>query len=60
MDRIILLSGEGKIWTNGEIYGKQIYLAEGVSDDDFYEITDEEYENIMSNIEVEMEEELTE
>ena len=60
MDRIILLSGEGKIWTNGEIYGKQIYLAEGVSDDDFYEITDEEYENIMSNIELEMEDELTE
>ena len=42
--RKILYADEGKILTNGEIYGKQIFLAEGVSEYDFYEITEEEYE----------------
>ena len=32
--------------TNGEIYGKEIYLAEGVSAEDFYEISDAEYEAV--------------
>ena len=41
--RIILYADDDKILTNGEIYGKQIYLADGVSADDFYEITEAEY-----------------
>ena len=40
---------EGKILTNGEIYGKQIYLAEGVNADNFYEIPIEEYEEMMES-----------
>ena len=41
--RKILYADKGKVLTNGEIYGRIIYLAEGVSEADFYEITDAEY-----------------
>ena len=53
--RKIIYADEGKILTNGEIYGKQIFLADGVSEADFYEITEEEYENIMQPEEAEEE-----
>lgn len=45
--RKIIYADEGKILTNGEIYGRQIYLAEGVSETDFHEITEAEYEEIL-------------
>lgn len=48
--RKILYADEGKILTNGEIYGKQIFLAEGVSEADFYEITEEEYAEILKSM----------
>lgn len=35
---------EGHILTNGEVFGRTVYLAEGRSGEDFYEITDAEYE----------------
>lgn len=53
--RTILKADEGYIYTNGEIYGSVIYLAESVSKDDFRQITKEEYEKIMAE---QMEEEI--
>ena len=46
MKKIVLYASEGKLLTDGTIYGKQIYLAEGINPGDFYEITEEEYRNI--------------
>ena len=43
-----LIAKDGMIFTNGEIYGKEIFLGEGVNVDDFHEITQEEYEEIIT------------
>ena len=45
--RTVIYAEEGRVLTNGEIYGKQIFLADGVSENDFYEITEEEYQTIL-------------
>lgn len=47
--RTVIYADEGKILTNGEIYGKIIYLADSESSDNFHEITDEEYQKIVSD-----------
>lgn len=44
--RTVLYAEDGKILTNGKIYGRVIYLAEGVASDAFYEITEAEFETI--------------
>ena len=48
-NRIILNASDGKVFTDGNIYGKQICLEEGMSAERFYEITDEEYEQIIND-----------
>ena len=53
--RIVLYADEYKILTNGEIYGRQIYLEEGMSADGFYEITESEYDEILKAEEEKME-----
>ena len=51
--RTVLYAEDGKILTNGEIYGRVIYLAEGIAPDAFYEITVAEYEAIIAEQEQE-------
>ncbi len=40
---IMLKADEGKVLTNGVVYGKTILLGSGDSAENYHEITDEEY-----------------
>lgn len=42
--RECLIAENGFIWTDGEVYGSVIYLAEGEQKDRFYLVPIEEYE----------------
>ena len=53
MERVILRATQGKILTDGKIYGKTIYLAKGMDGSNFYEITEEEYQEIRAKEEEE-------
>lgn len=46
--RKTLYADDGMILTDGTDYGKIIHLAEGVSPEAYYEITQEEYNSILS------------
>lgn len=39
---------EGMIYTNGEAFGKTLYLGNNDSIENWYEITEEEYEKIIA------------
>ena len=47
----VLEASEGKVLTDGETYGKTIYLADGLDESAFYEITEAEYEALMPKAE---------
>lgn len=51
--RKVIEAPEGKYLTNGETYGRTIYLAEGVEESAFYEITEEELKTIQAEAEAE-------
>ncbi len=44
--RTKLIANAGMVLTNGEIYGTEIFLAEGLQAQDFYEITMAQYDAI--------------
>lgn len=52
--RTKITASEGMVLTNGEIYGIEIFLAEGMTADEFHEITIEEYEKMLSEQESEV------
>lgn len=49
-----LTASEGHVLTNGEVYGKEIYLGKYDSPDNWHEITDAEYAAIVAAAEEEM------
>lgn len=49
--RIKLTASEGHILTNGENYGRIVYLASGDEDEKWHEITEEEYQKILEESE---------
>lgn len=55
MERKILEASAGMYLTNGTVYGKKIYLADGMSETEFYEVTEEEYEKIIEEAQKEFE-----
>ena len=48
---IMLKADEGKVLTNGEVYGKVIVLGNGDVAENYHEITDEEYCELMAESE---------
>lgn len=49
--RIKLTASEGHILTNGENYGRVVYLASGDEGEKWYEITEKEYQAKMAETE---------
>ena len=51
--RTSIKAREGMILTNGEIYGTEIFLADGLSAEDFHEISRAEYDALIASAESE-------
>lgn len=41
------VANDGMILTNGVDFGREVYLADGVDENSWYEITEEEYRKIV-------------
>ena len=54
--RIVLSADEGMVLTDGKSYGSTALLAEGRSADEFWDITDEEYNTVLATMAAEAEE----
>lgn len=51
----VLTASEGYVLTDGDVYGRVIYLGKDRNPDEFTEITDEEYQEILKAQEAESE-----
>ena len=51
--RTSIKASEGMMLTNGEIYGTEIFLADGLKAEDFHEITRAEYDALIAEAETE-------
>ncbi len=49
--REVITADEGKVLTNGEIYGRTIFLGSGDRVSNYHEITQAEYEEAMAKAE---------
>ena len=52
-----LTASDGYVLTNGNVYGKEVYLGIYDSAENWYEITDAEYAEILAELERQAEEE---
>jgi CMP-N-acetylneuraminic acid synthetase len=50
IQQIILTADEGMYLTNGQTYGKTVILPESANKEDWYEITEKEYEQIQKEL----------
>ena len=48
MERIKLIASEGYVLTNGEVYGQEVYLGIYDSPENWHEITDAQYAEILA------------
>ena len=48
--RIKLTAAEGMVLTDGESYGKEIFLSQNESADNWYEITEKEYKEMIEKL----------
>ena len=46
-----LTASKGYVLTNGEVYGKEVYLGVNDSAENWHEITDAEYAEVMEKLE---------
>ena len=49
--RTVLVADEGMVLTNGEHYGKSVYLAEGADASAWREVSEAEYNAVMAESE---------
>lgn len=47
--RIKLIASEGMMLTNGEVFGKEVFLGTGDTADNWHEITEAEAQEIMES-----------
>lgn len=52
-----LTASEGHMLTNGDVYGKEVYLGVNDTAENWHEITDAEYDEIMAKLEQQTQEE---